>query len=143
MPALENVALWHERDISHSSVERVLIPDATIALHYQLHLLDQVLTQLGVHPERMKQNLLRLGSAVFSQRLLLALADKIGSRDKSYTVVQRLALSAGDDSTFEERVRRDPLVRSHLTAKQLDEIFDVRYFLRRSRTILKRALAQK
>lgn len=143
IPALENVALWHERDISHSSVERVLIPDATIALHYQLHLLDQVLSQLGVHPERMKQNLHRLGSAVFSQRLLLALADKIGSRDKSYTVVQRLALSTGDESTFEERVRRDPLVRSHLTVKQLDEIFDVRYFLRRSRTILKRALAQK
>ncbi|HWO56977.1 MAG TPA: adenylosuccinate lyase [bacterium] len=143
IPALEDVALWHERDISHSSVERVIIPDATIALDYQLYLLDQVLTQLGVHPERMRQNLQRLGSAVFSQRLLLALSEKIGSRDKSYTIVQRLALEADGDSTFEERVRADQLVQSHLTTRQLDEIFDVRYFLRRSRQILKRALAEK
>lgn len=144
LPALEDVALWHERDISHSSVERVMIPDATIGLHYQLHLLDQVLSQLGVHPERMNQNLQRLGSAVYSQRLLLALAEKIGSRDKAYTIVQRLALSAGgDDSTFEHRVRADHLVNSHLSKKQIDAIFDVRYFLRRSRIILKRALAQK
>jgi len=142
-PALENVALWHERDISHSSVERVMIPDATIALHYQLHLLDQVLAQLGVHPERMKQNLQRLGSAVYSQRLLLALADKIGSRDKAYTIVQRLAHSDDDSSTFEDRVRTDALVSKHLTPKQIDELFDVRYFLRRSRIILKRALSQK
>ncbi len=142
-PALENVALWHERDISHSSVERVMIPDATIALHYQLYLLDQVLEQLGVHPERMKQNLQRLGSAVYSQRLLLALADKIGSRDKAYTIVQRLAHSDDDDSTFEDRVRTDALVLKHLTPKHIDELFDVRYFLRRSRIILKRALAQK
>ncbi len=141
-PALEDVALWHERDISHSSVERVMIPDATIALHYQLHLLDQVLSQLGIHPDRMRENLECLGSAVYSQRLLLKLADTLGSRDKSYTVVQRLALDTNADSTFEERVRADQTVRRHLTTRQLDEIFDVRYFLRRSRIILKRALAE-
>ena len=90
----------------------------------------------------MRENLECLGSAVYSQRLLLKLADTLGSRDKSYTVVQRLALDTNADSTFEERVRADQTVRRHLTTRQLDEIFDVRYFLRRSRIILKRALAE-
>ncbi len=141
VPALDDVALWHERDISHSSAERVIIPDATTALHYQLSLLDQVLTQLGIHPERMRDNLARLGSAVFSQRLLLALSEALGSRDQAYAMVQRLALASGSAETFEQRVRRDLLVRQHLSKQQLDDIFEVRYFLRRARLILKRALA--
>ena len=141
VPALEDVALWHERDISHSSAERVIIPDGTTALHYQLSLLDQVLAQLEIHPERMRENLARLGSAVFSQRLLLALSDTLNSRDLAYAMVQRLALAGGTDETFEQKVRRDPVVRQHLSKRQLDDIFEVRYFLRRARLILKRALA--
>ena len=140
-PALEDVALWHERDITHSSVERVIVPDATILLDYLLGLLDQVLANLGIHPRRMRENVQRLGGAMFSQRLLLALAEAIGSRDRAYAIVQRLAL-ADDPRTFEERVRADLLVRTHLNARRLDEIFDVRYYLRRSRLILRRALAE-
>ena len=142
VPALENVALWHERDISHSSAERVIIPDATTALDYQLHLLNEVLNGLGIHPERMRQNLERLGSAVFSQRLLLALAESVGSRDRAYKNVQRLALASEGELSFEQRVRADKLVRIHLSSKQIDDIFDVRFFLRRARLILERALSQ-
>jgi len=140
-PALEDVALWHERDITHSSVERVIIPDATTLLDYQLALLDQVLSTLGIHPQRMRDNLRRLGGGVFSQRLLLALPEVIGSRDEAYAVVQRLALAAGDGS-FEERARADRVIREHLSQAALNEIFDVRFYLRRARVILKRALAE-
>lgn len=140
-PALEDVALWHERDITHSSVERVIVPDATTLLDYQLALLDQVLSNLGVHPRRMRENLRRLGGGMFSQRLLLALSGAIGSRDEAYAVVQRLAL-ADDQSSFEERARTDPVVRKHLDRGALDKIFDLRYYLRHARSTLKRALAQ-
>ncbi|MEW5701401.1 MAG: adenylosuccinate lyase [Candidatus Zixiibacteriota bacterium] len=140
-PALEDVALWHERDITHSSVERVIIPDATALLDYQLALLDQVLSTLGIYPRRMRDNLRRLGGGVYSQRLLLVLAEAIGSRDEAYAIVQRLALS-DEGTSFEERVRTDPVITRHLDRRDLDGVFDVRYFLRRARIILQRALRE-
>ncbi|MBI3873263.1 MAG: adenylosuccinate lyase [candidate division Zixibacteria bacterium] len=142
IPALENVALWHERDITHSSAERVVIADATTLLDYMLGLLDYVLGTLGVHPDRMLENLRRLGSEMFSQRLLLALAEGLGSRDQAYAIVQRIALERKGQTTFEDRVRADQIVRRHLAERQLDSVFDLRPYLRRSRLILKRALAQ-
>jgi adenylosuccinate lyase len=141
--SLENVALWHERDISHSSVERVIIPDTTIITDYILHLLNGVLTNIGVHKERALDNLQRWGGALFSQRLLLVLAERIGSRDKAYVMVQKLAQSQSDDCTFEERVRRDPTIRRHLTEEELTDIFDLKHFLRRARMIMNRALSAK
>lgn len=142
-PALENVALWHERDITHSSVERVIIPDATIALDYMFHLLDSILSNLGVHPERMQQNLELSGSTIFSQRLLLALTDRIGSRDRAYTIVQRLALSATPGKTLHACALADPAVTSHLSQAEIDAVFDWTYYLRRARVVMKRALSEK
>ncbi|HUU44498.1 MAG TPA: adenylosuccinate lyase [Acidobacteriota bacterium] len=139
--ALENVALWHERDITHSSAERVIIPDATTLLDYMLGLLELVLTGLKIDTDRMEANLTRLGGAVYSQKLLLALAERLGSRDKAYPIVQRLALGSGPDSPFEERVRGDRIIQSHLSAKELDQVFDWRPYLRRAPLILKRALS--
>ena len=140
---LENVALWHERDISHSSVERVIIPDATTTLDYMLHLLDSVLGNLGIHPQRMRDNLERWGQPAYSQRLLLILADRVGSRDKAYTIVQKLALASMGGKSFKELVRNDPTVNQHLTAREIEDVFDVRHYLRNVGKIVQRALAVK
>lgn len=137
---LENVALWHERDISHSSAERVIIPDATITLDYILHLLHSVLANLGIHTDRMKDNLKRFGGAMFSQRLLLPLADRMGSRDRAYALVQRLALAASPDEPFEMRVRADSEIAKHLSPAELDDAFDVGYYVRRAPQIIKRTI---
>ena len=141
--ALENVALWHERDITHSSAERIIIADAATVMDYMLGLLDQVLAGLGVHPQRMKENLTRLGGAMFSQRLLLVLAEKMGSRDRAYAVVQRLAQAGTAERPFEVIVRADRLIGRHLTPADLDDAFDWRPYLRRARMVLKRALADR
>jgi len=143
LTGLENVALWHERDISHSSAERVVIPDATITLDYMLHLLNSVLGNLGIHTRRMRDNLDRLGGAVYSQRLLLPLAERMGSRDEAYGVVQRLALASTPDLPFENRVREDATIRKHMTPGELSEIFDVSFYLRRAPAIVKRALRSR
>ena len=140
---LENVALWHERDISHSSVERVIIPDATTTLDYMLHLLDSVLGNLGIHPQRMRDNLERWGQPAYSQRLLLILADRVGSRDKAYTIVQKLALASMRGKSFKQLVRNDPTVNQHLTAREIEDVFDVRHYLRNVGKIVQRALAVK
>jgi adenylosuccinate lyase len=142
-PALENVALWHERDITHSSVERVIIPDATTALDYMFHLLDSVLGNLGVHPERMRKNLELAGDAVCSQRLLLTLADRIGSRDRAYAIVQKLAQNVSPERPLRDCARADATIKQYLSDEEIDAAFDWGYFLRRARTIMQRALAQK
>lgn len=141
--SLENVALWHERDISHSSVERVIIPDATITADYMLHLLDSLLTNLGIHKDRARKNLEQWGGAAFSQRLLLALAERMGSRDQAYQVVQKIAQAESDDLSFQERAKAHPLVQRHFSDKELDAIFDWGFYLRRAPFIMRRALAQK
>ena len=135
--ALEDMALWHERDISHSSVERVIGPDATIALDFMLYRLSGVITDLEVRPEAMRANLERLGGAICSEAVLLALVRRGVRRDDAYRLVQRHAL-AGDD--LQARLSADPEVGRHLPAGELAGCFDIRHHLRHTEALLKRAL---
>jgi adenylosuccinate lyase len=129
--ALENQALWHERDISHSSAERIIFPDACTLLDYMLQLMAEILEGLTIDRERMRANLYRSGGVVFSQRVLLALVQKGMSRQDAYRVVQRAALSALDDGQdFRTIVGQAPEVRERLTADELAELFDAAYYLR-------------
>jgi adenylosuccinate lyase len=122
--ALENTVLWHERDISHSSAERVILPDSTIALHFMLAEMTEVLDGLLIHPERMRENLQVGGGLAFSQNVLLALVDAGLPRDEAYTIVQAAAASAWDeDASFRELVAADPRVRERI-GDRLGELFD-------------------
>ncbi|MCB9949237.1 MAG: adenylosuccinate lyase [Rhodospirillaceae bacterium] len=128
VPALENVALWHERDISHSSVERVLAPDATIALDFALARLAQVVERLVVHPDAMRANLDRLGGIIHSQRVLLALTQAGMSREDAYAVVQRHAMAVWQEGgQFLDRLAADGEVTGHLGRDQLARLFDLAY----------------
>ncbi|MBX6377167.1 MAG: adenylosuccinate lyase [Clostridia bacterium] len=125
LAAFENQALWHERDISHSSVERVVLPDATIVLDYMIHLFTQVLRGLRVYPENMRRNLEATGGLVFSQRVLLALVERGMSREEAYAVVQRRAMEAWETGRpFRELVAADEAVRRRLTPQELAACFD-------------------
>jgi adenylosuccinate lyase len=122
--ALENTVLWHERDISHSSAERVILPDSTIALHFMLAEMTEVLDGLLIHPERMRENLQVGGGLAFSQNVLLALVDAGLPRDEAYTIVQAAAASAWDeDASFRKLVAADPRVRKRI-GDRLGELFD-------------------
>lgn len=139
--ALENVALWHERDISHSSVERVIAPDATILLDFMIARLHEVLSGLEVFPERMKQNLMATRGVVFSQEVLLALVQAGMSREKAYKIVQGHAFKAlqnGDD--FSERVGKDAEVGKYLKDKDLKVLFDWNKKLAAVSDIIRRTL---
>lgn len=137
--ALENMALWHERDITHSSVERVIIPDSCILLHYMLVRMRRVLDKLLVYPERMKENLDRTRGLIFSQRVLLALVDQGVTREEAYAVVQRNAMRVwAEGSHFHDLLATDPDVKKLLTKKQLDTCFELKYFLRHVGQIYKR-----
>jgi adenylosuccinate lyase len=128
LPALENVALWHERDISHSSVERMIGPDATVTLDFALARMAGVIDKLVVYPERMARNLDRLGGLVHSQRVLLALVDKGLSREDAYRLVQRNAMRAwqgGGD--FLVLLQADPDVSKAMSAAELEGLFDLGY----------------
>lgn len=141
-PALEDVALWHERDISHSSVERVIGPDATIALDFALYRLAEVVRGLVVYPERMRANLDKLGGLVHSQRVLLALIEAGVSREKAYAIVQRNAMrvweSGGD---FLDRLLADKDVRKALSEDKLRAQFDLGYHLKHVDTIFDRVFS--
>ena len=130
--ALENVALWHERDISHSSAERIILPDACMALDYILDLFTGVIRGLRVYPERMWANVESSQGLVFSQRVLLALIEKGASREEAYDVIQRHALRAwdSDGGDFRELLREDPAVTSHLPGRELEDMFDYSYYTR-------------
>ncbi len=132
IPAMENIALWHERDISHSSVERVIMPDSAIALDYILHLAKTILKDLVVYPERMKKNMELSKGLYFSSKVLVALVEKGLTRDEAYDIVQRNAMKAWDTEglTFKEALKQDEEVMSRLTEKELDEIFDINKFVR-------------
>ena len=139
VPALENVALWHERDISHSSVERVIAPDATIGLDFALSRLAGVVEKLVVYPENMQANLDKLGGLVHSQRVLLALTQAGVAREDAYRLVQKHAMEAwrkGD--SFLARLQADPDVTRHLKPKALAELFDLEYHFKHVDTIFKR-----
>ncbi|QXD15610.1 adenylosuccinate lyase [Rhodocaloribacter litoris] len=129
--AYENVALWHERDISHSSVERVVLPDATTLLHYALHRFAGIVEELVVYPEHMRRNMERTFGLYNSQRLLLKLIDKGLSREAAYDLVQPRAMRAWEEErSFKEIVANDPEIRAHLSREEIDEAFDPAYHLR-------------
>ncbi|MCX5703758.1 MAG: adenylosuccinate lyase [Candidatus Omnitrophica bacterium] len=129
--AMENVALWHERDISHSSAERVIIPDSTLALDYMLNKFIQVIDGLLVYPDNMLSNLASTHGLIFSQRVLLKLMDKGLTRMKAYDLVQRAAMKTwGEGSDFKENLLRDKEVSQYLDKKELDKIFNLDYYLR-------------
>jgi adenylosuccinate lyase len=128
IPALENVALWHERDISHSSVERMIAPDATITLDFALARLANVVERLVVYPENMKKNLDALGGLVHSQRVLLALTQAGVAREDAYRIVQRHAMTVWQEGgDFQASLAADPEVSRRLTKAQLGEMFDLGY----------------
>jgi adenylosuccinate lyase len=128
--AMENVPLWHERDISHSSVERVIAPDATIALDFMLRRMAYVLGNLCVYPENMKRNLEKSGGAVFSERVLLALVDKGISRDVAYRMVQRHALKVGKEGgDLKRELLADGEIRRYLSSKQIEALWSVKQHL--------------
>ncbi|MFD1332580.1 adenylosuccinate lyase [Methylopila musalis] len=128
LPAMENVALWHERDISHSSVERMIGPDATVTLDFALNRMAGVVENLLVYPERMQANLDRLGGLVHSQRVLLALTQKGASREDSYRLVQRNAMPVWrGEGDFLTLLKADADVTGYLTAAELEEAFDLGY----------------
>ena len=138
-PALENVALWHERDISHSSAERMLGPDATVTLDFALNRLAGVIEKLLVYPANMRKNLDRLGGLVHSQRVLLALTQKGASREESYKLVQRNAMPVWrGEGDFLTLLKQDADVRKYLTDAELEEQFDLGYHLKHVDTIFKR-----
>ncbi len=142
-PALENVALWHERDISHSSVERVIAPDATIALDFALARLAGLVDRLVVYPERMRQNLESLGGLADSQRLLLALTQAGMSREDAYRLVQKHAMAAWHGGTgFAERLKADPAITRYLSPAAIDGSFDTAYHLKHVDTIFRRVFGE-
>jgi adenylosuccinate lyase len=137
--AMENTALWHERDISHSSVERVIMPDSTILIDYMLHRLNTLVTNLRIIPENMERNLHGSFDIYFSQRVLLALVDAGLERQKGYEMVQKLAMHCWQNKvSFPKTVRQDPAMQELLSAETMDRIFDPSYYLRQEEMIFSR-----
>ena len=144
MPALEDVALWHERDISHSSVERVIGPDATIALDFALARLTVIIKDLVVYPERMRQNLDRLGGLIHSQRVLLALTEAGVPREEAYRIVQRDSMKVWEDGAdFLEALLADKDVTKVLSPEQIRAQFDLAYHTKHVDTIFARVFGTK
>jgi len=146
IPAMENVALWHERDISHSSVERFIGPDATITLDFALARLTQVMDKLVVYPERMQKNLDRMGGLVHSQRVLLALTQAGASREDSYRLVQRNAMKVWESDgalSLLDLLRADADVTALLPMAELEALFDLDYHYRQVDAIFERVFEQE
>ena len=138
-PALENVALWHERDISHSSVERVIGPDATTLTDFMLVRLTGLIENLLVYPENMKKNLEKMGGLIFSEKILLKLIESGLKREEAYALVQKQAMKTWEEAAdFESSVRSDSAISKRISSKEFDQIFDVKNSLRHVDTIFKR-----
>jgi adenylosuccinate lyase len=141
--AFENIALWHERDISHSSVERVIFPDSTILVDYLLAKAENLIDRLLVYPERMKKNLESTGGLIFSGRLLLDLAEAGMTREEAYALVQAHATRAWkEDLVFRDEVAKDPEIAKLLSAQKLAEAFDYTRQLGNVDAIFKRVLGE-
>ena len=142
-PALENVALWHERDISHSSVERMIGPDATVTLDFALDRLAGIIDQLLVYPEAMKKNLEKLGGLVHSERVLLALVQKGLSREEAYKLVQRNAMKAwSGQGEFLDLLKHDPQVIQKIRESELESLFDFEHHVKHVDAIFKRVFGK-
>jgi adenylosuccinate lyase len=140
LPAMENVALWHERDISHSSVERMIAPDATVTLDFALHRMAGIIDKLVVYPATMQKNLDRLGGLIHSQRVLIALTQKGVAREDAYRLVQRNAMKvwSGESGDFLALLKADKDVRAKLSDKELEANFDLAHHFKHVDTIFKR-----
>ena len=137
--AMENIALWHERDISHSSVERVIIPDNTILLDYILSLFIDIIEKLKVHPEKMIENINLSHGLIFSQPLLLQLAKKGMTREEAYKIVQENAMSVRhDDKDFKKIVLNDKRIKKILSEKEIEQCFKIDNFLKNINHIFKK-----
>jgi len=130
IPALENIATWHERDLSNSSVERVILPDATILVDWMLWKLTDILEHLAVFPENMKRNMEKFGGLVFSEHVMLALVSKGLSREQAYKLVQRNAAKAWEGADFQQSLKQDEEVRRVLSEEEIDRCFDLQHHLR-------------
>ena len=141
IPALENVALWHERDISHSAVERNIGPDATIALDFALNRLSNVVKNLNVYPKKMQKNLDITNGVFFSQRVLLELTTAGFTREESYKIVQRNAMQAWDEgSSFYDKILSDKKITNKIPVNKLKKLFDFSYHTKKINIIFKRSL---
>ena len=141
LPALENVSLWHERDISHSSVERFIGPDSTITMDFALNRLTNVIENMVVYPDNMMNNLEKFNGLVFSQRVLLSLTQKNISREESYSMVQRNSMKVwNEEGSFYDLIKADKEISSILSKEEIDDIFDLNYHLKQVVTIFKRVL---
>ncbi|WP_066057852.1 adenylosuccinate lyase [Robertmurraya korlensis] len=139
MTAYENVSLWHERDISHSSAERVILPDATIALNYMLNRFGNIVKNLTVFPENMKRNMDRTLGLIYSQRVLLALIDKGLTREQAYDTVQPRAMEAWEKQVhFRSLIESDELITSKLSPAEIEDCFDYNYHIKHVDTIFER-----
>lgn len=141
--AMENVALWHERDISHSSVERVIMPDSTILIDYMLAKITDLIRHLIVYPDRMRRNLELTGGLIYSQRLLLALVDKGAQRKESYEAVQRNAMASWrGGGGLQELAAKDPFISQHLKNQEIAACFNPKYYLRHLDQIYRRVFGR-
>ena len=144
LAALENVALWHERDISHSSVERIIFPDSTILIDYMLVRLNKILKHLDVYPDRMLHNLNLTGGLVYSQRLLLALVEQGATRKESYEVVQRHAMTSWKkQGTFQQLIAQDPYIKKYLSPGQIASCFEPKSYLRHQNLVFSRVFGRQ
>ncbi|MBZ4659813.1 MAG: adenylosuccinate lyase [Desulfacinum sp.] len=143
LAAMENVALWHERDISHSSVERIIGPDSTILLDYMLNRLTRVLDKLVAYPDNMRRNMEITGGLLYSQRVLLALVGKGLTREDAYRLVQRNAMAVWNEGGhLKDRLKADPEVTAHLSESELEELFDLGYHLKHVDTIFRQVFGE-
>jgi adenylosuccinate lyase len=139
MASLENMALWHERDISHSSVERVIAPDSTILVDYMLNRLNGIIKGLVVYPENMEKNLNKTGGLIFSQQVLLSLAEKGASREEAYEIVQRNAMAVWKHGgRFKDLLLKDKDVGRYLSRREVEKIFDMDYHVKHVKNIFER-----
>ncbi|MFN3478856.1 MAG: lyase family protein, partial [Thermodesulfovibrionales bacterium] len=143
LASIENIALWHERDISHSSVERIIIPDSSILIDYMLNRLTGILKALQVYPERMKENMQKSYSLFNSQRVMLALTEKGLTREEAYLIVQRNAMESWKNrKDFKGLLLKDRDVKKHLTAREIEGLFDISNYFRNIDYIFKRVFKE-
>ncbi len=142
--AMENIPLWHERDISHSSVERIIIPDSTILVDYMLARITQIIKNLQVYPERMKENIERSYGLFCSQRVLLKLTEKGLTREDAYRLVQRRAMESWKErKSFKDLLKKDKVIRKYLSVEEIDQLFDLNYYTKNINHIYKRVFSQR
>lgn len=145
LSAMENISLWHERDISHSSVERVILPDSTTLVDFMLDRINQIISDLNVYPDNMKENMFKFGGVVFSQTILLKLVEKGLEREAAYKIVQKNAHAAWNkkDGDFKKNLLSDKEVLKHLSEKEIENCFDPRNSLKHVDTVFDRVLIKE